>query len=337
MSNISSKQPRVTVLIPAYNAERFLEPTLASLVDQTFTDWEAIVIDDGSTDGTAALVESCQQQDSRLRLIRQANAGVSAARNAGLEQARGSLIAMLDSDDLWDPRKLELQVAALEASGADVVFCGYSACDAQGQPLPLPPLVAGEWSGPEFFRAHYGSFFLYPSTVLLKTEVLRGVGGLDTSLRACEDWDLWLRLASEGYRFLGLPQRLMTYRKHPNGLSVQADFLASLRVFQRHAPSPLLGPEVFRHGPIRANFRNSFTFLGALGRTGEAAEMFDLYQPFDHDGVACRVMWLLRHLLPTRAFWFVCRFAVIPLAWQVEVLGERWRARTAGDRARAAS
>lgn len=328
MIDAATSQPRVTVIIPAYNAERFIDLTLASLVAQTFPDWEAIIIDDGSTDGTAVLVEAWQQRDARLRLVRQANAGVSTARNVGLEQARGAWIAMLDSDDLWDPRKLELQMAAQEASGADVLFCGFHACDDQGQPLPLPPVVAGEWSGAEFFLAHYGSFFVYPSTAFLSTEALRRVGGFDTALRACEDWDLWLRMAQEGNRFLGMPDRLMTYRKHPNGLSVQADFGAILRVFQRHAQSSLLGPRVFRHGPVRSNFRNCFTYLGSLGRIDEAAEMFDLYRPFDQDGIACRVMWLLRHTLPIRAFWFLCRFAVIPLAWKIEIFGERWRAKT---------
>src|SRR5688572_9571182 len=103
--------PRVSVITPAYNAARFLRDTIASVRSQTTSDWELIIVDDGSTDETVAIVERYALEDPRIRLLRQANAGPSAARNHGMRAARGPFFAFLDSDDQWLPQFLEHQLA----------------------------------------------------------------------------------------------------------------------------------------------------------------------------------------------------------------------------------
>lgn len=116
----------VSVIIPAYNVEKYIQATLRSVQSQTWEDWEALVVDDGSTDGTAEKIKELAACDSRIRLIQQANAGSSAARNAGLAAAQGSYIAFLDGDDEWKPDLLAKLIAEKELAKVGFVYCGYT-------------------------------------------------------------------------------------------------------------------------------------------------------------------------------------------------------------------
>jgi glycosyltransferase involved in cell wall biosynthesis len=313
------------VIVPAYNAERFLADALASLAAQTFAGWEALVVDDGSTDGTVRIARAHAARDPRIVVLRQpSNHGVSQARNRALQEARGELVAFLDADDQWLPEKLERQVEVLTREEVDVVYCAPVLCDRDCRPQREPDWSAfcGHHSGRAFFVLQYTSFFLLPSSVMMRKEVLELHGGFDQTLRSSEDWEMWLRLSQAGCRFYGMPERLLLYRRHPDSLSVEGDFDAALDVFPRFADSPWLGPAE-RHKPFRLHFRNSFTYLGRRNAVGGAKKMFDAYQPHDRDGYACRVMGWLRHLLPVTLFWWLCRYAVIPLAWHLE----RWQER----------
>jgi glycosyltransferase involved in cell wall biosynthesis len=111
-----SETPRVSVVIPVYQGASRIARTLARLRQQTFTDFEVVVVNDGSSDETSSVVRRCMADDSRIRLVEQANGGIAAARNRGLECVRGSAIAFLDDDDLWHREKLELQLARLDAT-----------------------------------------------------------------------------------------------------------------------------------------------------------------------------------------------------------------------------
>ena len=131
----------VSVVMPAYNAAATIVASIGSVLAQTHRELELIVVDDGSRDETAALVEAEVARDSRIVLLRQANAGVAAARNAGIDAARGTCIAFLDSDDRWQPRKLERQLAIMRARGARVAYTAYRRVDAAGRVLSVvrPP------------------------------------------------------------------------------------------------------------------------------------------------------------------------------------------------------
>lgn len=322
---MSRPDPRVSVIIPAYNAVAFLAETLESLSAQSFTDWEALIVDDGSTDGTAELAHRYAEQDPRYRLLRQPNSGVSAARNQAISQARGEFVAFLDADDVWSEEKLERQVAVMaEHETVDVTYCAPIWCDENCRPLFEPDWTryCGLHTGDDFFVLQYTSFFLLPSTVMVRRRVLRETGGFDATLRNAEDCEMWLRLSQAGYRFFGTPEALLLYRRHPGNLSMVANFDAALSAVSRYSGSPLLGPRQ-RPKPFRLHFRNSFTYLGRNHRVAEAKAMYDAYRPHDRDGYACRVMGVLRHLLPLKLFWVVCRYFIIPLAWQLEGLAER--------------
>src|SRR5204863_120826 len=111
--------PRISVVVPIYNVEAYLEPCLESLAAQTHTDFEAVLVDDGSTDGSAAIAEAFAQRDPRFRLVRQPNGGLSRARNTGIDHAKGEFLAFLDSDDMLPPNAYELLLGALDSTGSD--------------------------------------------------------------------------------------------------------------------------------------------------------------------------------------------------------------------------
>ena len=186
--------PRISVIIPVYNAARYLEETLASVFAQTYRDYEVIVVNDGSTD-ESALVLAPYARDGRIRYLDQANAGVAAARNRALREAGGELVAFLDADDLWLPEKLEKQVHLLTRQpGVGLVYADlvnfYPGGDEAYSLFQVKQPAAG-WV---LDRLFYGNFVPTP-TVVVRLAVLKEVGLFDESIQINEDVDLFLRLA----------------------------------------------------------------------------------------------------------------------------------------------
>ena len=145
--------PRLSIIVPVYNAELYLGRAVASVRAQSFSDWELILVDDGSADGSSALLERCAAEDGRIRVFRQANAGPSAARNRGIEEASGEYLAFLDADDFLAPECYAAMFAAMDAGGADCACCGYvltGDAGSYGEIIP-PPLPAGT-HGPDAIR-----------------------------------------------------------------------------------------------------------------------------------------------------------------------------------------
>ncbi len=209
--------PLVSVVIPVYNGERFLRESLESVFAQTFRDYEVICVDDGSTDGSFPFLK---QYGERVRVVQQANAGQSAARNAGVRLARGEYIAFLDQDDRWYPSKLEQQVAVLQAE-TDVVLvhCNYDIVDRGGQVLQAGAALAGRGSSlASPLGLLIGEALVFPSAMLARRDVFQRVGGFDPELRGFEDFDLIARLKQHG-RFVLLDEPGMSYRLHAGGFT----------------------------------------------------------------------------------------------------------------------
>lgn len=185
---------RVSIIIPTYNRAALLPETLGSVFAQTFTDYQAIVVDDGSDDGTPGLLAGLAE---RAEMKRIAHAGPGAARNAGLALARGEYIAFLDADDLWAPRFLETMTAGLDAAPhAGFVYCDYSTFDESGAVTAayLPPehKLRGD-----LFPTLLEGDFISTGALLVRKSCFDVIGGFDPQLPVAEDWDLWLRLARE--------------------------------------------------------------------------------------------------------------------------------------------
>jgi glycosyltransferase involved in cell wall biosynthesis len=198
--------PKVSVVVPAFNVARYVDACLASMRAQTLPDWECIVVDDGSTDGTAQRIR--ENADRRIRLIAQANHGVSAARNAGLADATGTYLLFLDADDLLHPDALRRLSAELDAHPEAVAAYGTVwAIFEDGRSYPQKPLHrrSREFrSGQLLERFMRGDNFLLIGCVMVRTEAVGELGGFRTDLRLGEDWELWCRVAAHGpFRFVG--------------------------------------------------------------------------------------------------------------------------------------
>lgn len=198
-------RPLVSVVIAAYNAEAYLEDTLRAALAQTYSPLEVVVVDDGSKDGTAALV---RERFPDVHLIQQENAGQAAARNRGVEEARGEVIAFLDADDLWLPEKIARQMDVLSAHpDAALVYAGWARPGFRGKRL------GGQVVPLHFLQISFG-YFICPTGVVVSRERFLEVGGFRKAMTGIEDRDLWSRLALRGPAFL-IEDVLWFYRSTP--------------------------------------------------------------------------------------------------------------------------
>ena len=217
----------VSVVIPAYNSSTTIEATLQSVFNQTFRDFEIVVVDDGSTDATRQILERLQATDSRLAVIHQSNSGVAIARNTGIKASKGAYIAFLDADDLWHPTKLEKQVAVLSQCPPDVamVYCWSRLIDEEDAVIAsVTPLRMSEW----VFNQHV---YINPlgngSGLLIRKKAARKIGGFDDALRAekipgAEDLLFQLRIAAN-WKARVVPEYLVGYRMTRSNFSADKE------------------------------------------------------------------------------------------------------------------
>ena len=214
----------VSVIIPAYNQGHYLGEAVQSVLNQSYQDFELIIIDDGSTDNTRQVAKSFS--DARIRYTYQENSGLSAARNTGIRHATGSFVTFLDSDDLFLAEKLNLLVAALEnkpsdlASATSIGFVAGQAILIDANSRRLDKMV-GTKLPDDNLQLLLGNP-LHVGSVLVRRSWLDKVGPFDESLRACEDWDMWLRLAKAGCRMGWVARPVSLYRIHGQQMTRQA-------------------------------------------------------------------------------------------------------------------
>ena len=200
--------PTISVVIPAYNAERTILETIKSVQQQTFSDFEIIVINDGSEDKTLELLS--QVEEPRLSIYSYNNSGLSTARNRGISHSKGEYIAFLDADDLWEPDKLEAQLAALQNQPeAGVAYSWTNFMDEKGESFQAAEPVWFE--GNVYTHLLDYNFIACGSNPLIRKKAIESVGEFDSTLRSCEDWDFWLRLAAK-WAFVVVPKPQILYR-----------------------------------------------------------------------------------------------------------------------------
>lgn len=215
--------PEVSVIVPAYNAEHTLEATLDSILAQTFTDFEVLVVDDGSSDSTARIASDAGPP---VTCLSKPNGGVASARNHGLATARGRYIAFLDADDLWEPEKLARQVELLRTR-TDVGACFTATRVVDLELRPLSTIPARDFD--DFCEA----LLLYSvvisgscSSAMVRAELAAAVGEFDPAFSQCADWDYWLRVSCRG-RFAAIDQPLVRYRTAAGNMSSDIGLLES--------------------------------------------------------------------------------------------------------------
>jgi glycosyltransferase involved in cell wall biosynthesis len=203
----------ISVIIPAHNYARYVAEAIDSALAQTYPVLEVIVVDDGSTDGTPGVLAA---YENRIRVIRQTNQGVSAARNSGISAARGEYVAFLDADDLWQPMKLEAQMARFDADPSlGMVHCGAESFDADGRTIHF-------WRDGMQGRVAINILRLEPviaapgSNMIVPRRVAEEIGGFDARMIGSEDWDFSYRVAAR-YEIGFTPEPLVRYRIHDSG------------------------------------------------------------------------------------------------------------------------
>ena len=210
---------KVSVIIPAYNAMRYLPETVDSVMNQTFKDFEIIIVNDGSTDHIETWVTSFE--DQRVTLITQPNQGASKARNTGIEHAQGEYLAFLDADDIWYPQKLQKQVNMIEGKPrVGVIYTWISSIDQHGQARGQIRKNVAEGNVWATLIKH--NIVECGSTPLIRRECFEKIGLFDESLSNIEDRDMWLRIACD-YEFRVIKEPLVGYRQHSEGKSKNWD------------------------------------------------------------------------------------------------------------------
>ncbi len=238
--------PTVSIIIPAYNVDRYIEAALQSLQSQTLTDFEALIVDDGSTDRTAEVVQIWIAQDPRFKLLQKPNGGLSSARNFGIHHATSPYIALLDADDLYLPDKLQSHVNVLDRDPTvGVVYSESQAITDDGSPTWV------KLSGKPIDRDPLKSllcknFIGHGSNAIFRKSILETVGDFDETLTSVEDLDLWLRIASlRTWTFHRVPTVQCYYRVRPAGLSFNVEHM-------QQTQERVMGSAFVRHPALTA-------------------------------------------------------------------------------------
>lgn len=212
--------PRVSVLMPAYNVDRYVAAALRSVFDQKYGDYEVIVINDGSTDTTR---EEIAPFMARIVYAEQPNRGLASARNAALALASGEFVALLDADDLWTPDRLERMVAYLDEHPA-VALATSDSFLIEGDMMTERSVYSSlprRWGFREDDQAYWITQYNFMQIhTVIRREKLEAHGGFDETLTACEDWDLWIRMLRGGETAGLVPRPLAYYRLRPGSLSI---------------------------------------------------------------------------------------------------------------------
>lgn len=236
--------PRISIIIPAYNAEKFLTQAIESVLCQTFSDWELIIVNDGSSDKTAEIMQTYSSQDCRIQSVSQTNQGVSKARNTGLALTKETpYVIFLDADDTWEPDALNILYSTFQSNPEHVgVYGSARYIDAEGariRPGELEKACRNRKRyvnrrfvpiGPDeptsFCTLLYGNCIHTPGVALLSREAIRRIGKFDGTVTHHEDLDYFIRMSRLG-TFKFIDQVLLNYRRHGNNLSSQFDLMAS--------------------------------------------------------------------------------------------------------------
>jgi glycosyltransferase involved in cell wall biosynthesis len=210
--------PRISVIIPAFNRAALLCEAAESALAQSYTNLEVLIVDDGSTDGTAAIVKARFEGDPRVRYLRQEHAGPGPARNLGLRHAGGELIAFLDSDDLWVPDKLALQVRQLDEH-PEAALSFSDARNEGGREGDRTRFQGKRFRGDTTLRGIVEREFpMCTPTVVLRRKVLDDLGAFDESFPCSQDWDLWIRVVAR-YPIVYVDRPLTTIRRSDDSIS----------------------------------------------------------------------------------------------------------------------
>ncbi|MCK5096853.1 MAG: glycosyltransferase [Desulfobacteraceae bacterium] len=267
--NNNIDNPIVSVVIPTYNRKDIISRAIESVRNQTYKNYEIIIVDDGSTDGTVDYIKN--HYNNKIHCISQENQGASSARNKGISEAKGKYIAFLDSDDEWVDSKLTTQVAFLEENPEIALLCGrtYRSDNIKKVNSPLAQKITGN-----LFTILYSHSFVSTPTVIVKKDVLDQVGAFDLNYKSAEDFDLWLKITHD-YQCAFLPDLVAIVNRGKDNLSTDKITLHihALDILEKHYDKRLIPDRVYKKA-----ISNSLIALGrnylTSGQTSKAKECF---------------------------------------------------------------
>ncbi|MEQ8464903.1 glycosyltransferase family 2 protein [Coleofasciculus sp. E1-EBD-02] len=236
--------PQISVIMSVYNGSRYLNESIASILSQTFTDWEFIIINDGSTDNSESIVQGWQKQDERIKLISRSNKGLTISLNQGLSYAQGQYIARMDADDIALPDRFAKQVAFLDENPDYVaVGCRMLVIDPEGMPIFTCSRLTTHEEIDAAYMAGQAGIIGHPA-VMMRRRVLQSIGGYREQFTYAQDRDLFLRLAEVG-KLANLPDTLLEFRLYPTSVGhsrrseqKQCAHLATIEAHQRRGLEP---------------------------------------------------------------------------------------------------
>ena len=221
MNPNTDRTPMVTVVIPCYNSLRYIAETMETVLKQTYQDFEVLVVNDGSTDGTADWVNVLSDREPKVRMVSQANQGLAGARCTGVTNARGKYVAFIDDDDLWELTKLAKQVNSLESNPqAGLCYTWTALTDSEGKPTGR--VIASNAEGNVWQAMTEMNIVCCGSTPMIRRSCFDDVGLFDRQVSPSDDWDMWWRIAAK-YEFTVIKEPLILYRQHPNNSSKKCD------------------------------------------------------------------------------------------------------------------
>jgi teichuronic acid biosynthesis glycosyltransferase TuaG len=293
----------VSIIMPAYNAGKYVGDSIRSVLAQTCGGFELIVVDDGSTDDTAGVVREIASADARVRYIRRENGGQGKARNTGIENSRGALVAFLDADDLWEPDKLGRQLRVLEETGCDIVFGGgfiFVGDDTADESRAFPT-VEGKFDGAQMFDVLIDENVIPILSALVRKEALGGARPFveERPFQNCEDYDLWLTLAERGKTFYGTGEKLVRYRRHPASTTHRESraLLPMVAVLRRHyRPEGARGAKMKQR--IRWLYRAAVAALLKETQVDEARLCMREFAAWDRGGLVTQCQRILLGVSP---------------------------------------
>lgn len=274
--------PFISIVIPCYNHATYLKDCIDSIISQSFQNWEAIIVNDGSTDETTLVALSYKEKDSRINIIEKANGGLSSARNYGLKGSKGKWVIFLDADDILLPNHLSKVVSKIEEQPqAKCVQTGYTHFSEDIKKklhsvLPyldkIMPFVLTQNLGP----VH---------TIVIRKDIIQSLGPFDESLNSCEDWDMWIRLGKSGIEKISINEPLVGYRRAVNSMSRNAFQMynalktVTLRAVRKDSRLPDIGSnrdynEVSTQGCLK---KSLLLCLGVSIMQGEIQESVNLF------------------------------------------------------------
>ena len=229
---MSISAPTISIIIPTYNAEDTILKTVESVQQQTFSDIEIILINDGSTDRTLELLQNIK--DKRLKVFSYENGGLSVARNRGIFHATGEFISFIDADDLWTPDKLELQLAALQQHSEAGVAYSWTTSFIDGREESIFPYKPVFFAGNVYDKLLVNNIISNGSNILVRKQAIESAGEFDPTFKSCEDWDFYIRLAAK-WHFVLVPKHQIFYRQSSNAMTSKVEVMEqeALRVIAR--------------------------------------------------------------------------------------------------------